>query len=239
MQPLNDHIQLMKKILTPLLIAALAMVSCNKVNSDDLEDDVPYYQHYSVDYDGSNDETLAYGAFRVRGSGGAAVTFGEESYLKINGNATVKNDFLSLVVPTYSYKTTMLTDITFELHKKDGKIITNSVPLNTIDPVDFPSGMPSNFSRAAGINFSYSGNEGAIEITIKGRDLSNQEITISKTVTTSQVSFSSSELSGMNNGQVEIIMTRAKQMNVPNSDESIGGLIDIRYSVHNTYMLTT
>jgi hypothetical protein len=232
----------MKKVFTSLaftlLAATLLFSSCDKVNSDDLEEDVPYYQTYEVNFDGSNHETLAYGYFRARGSGGAAIELGDESSLQVNGNATVKNNFLSLVVPTYSWQSTTLTDVTFTLNKKGGKVITNSVPLNTIDPVGFPA-MPTNFSRAAGINFNYTGNDGAIEVTIKGKDLSGQDVNITRTFTTSAVSFSSSELSGINNGAIEISMTRAKEMNLTNSDESIGGLIKIRYNVHNSYMLTT
>lgn len=227
----------MKKVFTPLLIAMLAMSSCTKVSSDDLDEDVPYYQHYNIIFDASANSTNASGIFRVRSSQGSPIKLDGVSNLKVNGNASVEH--IAFSVPSYASNITGIADVTFLLTKKDGKTITNTIAANSIEPVGFPSGMATNFSRSAGISFSYTGTEGAIEVIVTGEDIGGSAVTQAKTFTTSQVTFSSAELSSFNNGEIQIELVRRTSNNIPNSDGNSGGTADVKYSAHRTFMLNT
>ncbi len=227
----------MKKIITPLLLAMLALSSCTKVSSDDLEEDVPYYQHYNISFDASANSTNASGIFRVRSSMGSPIKLDGVSNLKINGNASVEHTVFS--VPSYAANITGIADVTFLLTKKDGKTVTNTIAANSIEPVGFPTGLGTNFSRTSGISFNYTGSEGSIEVTVSGKDIGGSEVRQTKTFTTSQVTFSSAELSSINNGEIEIEMTRSTSNNIPNSDGNSGGTADVKYTVHRTFMLNT
>lgn len=231
----------MKKAFTPYLLcmslALLALSGCSKVSSDDLEDDVPYYQHYTVYYDGSNGSTRATGSFTVRTKGGTGITLAEESNLKVNGNATSKEPIISEFVPVYGWTTGSITDVTFTLNKKGGTAFVNSVKTSDIDPVAFPVGLPATFSKAGGISFSYVGNSGAIDVEINGKNMSGVDTSIEKTFTSNAVNFSSGELQVFNSGSIEIQMNRHKELPLQSSDDNAGGNIHLTYRVYNSFTL--
>jgi hypothetical protein len=228
----------MKKIFTPLaLLALLATASCSKIDSDDLDEDVPYYQRYEVLYDGSAGSTKASGSFRVRTASGTGITLGDESSLKINGNVATKDPVASIVVPTYTWNGGTIANVNFVLSKKGGTTITNTVSAGDIETVGFPTTMPTTFSKTGGIAFNYAGTAGSVDVKIMGTNSFSQDTSITKTVTANPVYFSPSELSIFNTGSIEIHLSRYKSITVPNSDDNAGGMIDIGYHMHNTFTL--
>lgn len=230
----------MKKAFTPYLLCialvTFALSGCSKVSSDDLEDDVPYYQHYSVYYDGSNNSTRATGSFTVRTKGGTGITLGNESNLKVNGNATTKEPIISEFVPVYAWVTGSITNVSFTLNKKGGATFVNNVNTSDIDPVAFPGGLTS-FNKSSGISFNYVGNAGAIDVEINGKNLSGLDTSIAKTFTSNAVNFSSGELQIFNTGTIEIQMDRHKELPLQSSDDNAGGNLHLTYRVYNSFSL--
>lgn len=218
-------------------LALFALSGCSKVSSDDLEDDVPYYQHYTVYYDGSNNSTRATGSFTVRTKGGTGITLGNESNLKVNGNATSKEPIISEFVPVYAWAGNSITNVSFTLNKKGGTTFVNNVNTSDIDPVAFPGGLPTTFSKASGISFNYVGNAGAIDVEINGKNLSGLDTSVEKTFTSNAVNFSSGELQVFNTGTIEIQMNRHKELPLQSSDNNAGGNIYLTYRVYNSFIL--
>lgn len=230
----------MKNLLNYAGLSALALFSlnsCSKVDSDDLEEDVPYHQSYSVYFDGSNNTTRGSASFRVRTSNGTGITLGDESSLLINNNTAAKEPLISAFVPVYAWEGTSITNVTFKLNKKGGTTFTNTVNTNDIDALSFPNNMPSAFSKSSGISFNYVGTAGTTVVEIKGQNFSGVDTSVSRNVTTNNVSFSSSELSIFEPGSIEIQMERTKSASLQQSDANAGGSINITYRVHNSFTL--
>jgi hypothetical protein len=219
------------------VITLLPFYSCNKVDSGDLEEDVPYHQSYSVYFDGSNNTTRGSASFRVRTSNGTGITLSEESSLLINNNIATKEPLISAFVPVYAWEGTSITNVTFKLNKKGGTTFVNMVNTSDIDPVAFPPGMPGTFSKTNGINFSIAGTAGSIEVIVSGQNFSGTDTSLTRTITNNQVSISSTELNIFEPGAIEIQMTRYKSAALQSSDGNAGGGIDITYRVHNSFTL--
>lgn len=230
----------MKKLLTYAGFAASALCSlnsCSKVDSDDLEEDVPYHQSYNVFYDGSNNSTRGSASFRVRTSNGTGITLGNESSLLINNNTATKEPLISAFVPVYAWEGPSITDVTFKLNKKGGVTFTNTVNASDIDAVAFPNNMQTSFSKSGGISFNYVGNPGSTVVVVSGQNFSGTDTSVSRNATTNNISFSSSELSIFEPGSIEIEMTRSKAVSLQQSDDNAGGGINITYQVHNSFTL--
>lgn len=230
----------MKKLLTYAGLSAITMFSlnsCSKVSSDDLEEDVPYHQSYSVYYDGSNNSTRGSASFRVRTSNGTGITLDDESSLTINNNVAVKEPLISAFVPVYAWEGSPIANVTFKLNKKGGTTFINTVNTSDIDAVNFPNNMPTAFSKSSGISFNYVGNPSTTVVTVSGQNFSGTDTSVSRNATTNNVSFSSSELSIFEPGSIEIRMERVKAMSLQQSDDNAGGEINITYRVHNSYTL--
>lgn len=230
----------MKKLLTYAGISALTLFSlnsCSKVSSDDLEDDVPYHQSYSVYFDGSNNSTRGSASFRVRTSNGTGITLDDESNLLINNNTATKEPLVSAFVPIYAWEGTSITNVTFKLNKKGGATFTNTVNTTDIDAVNFPNNMPNAFSKSNGINFNYIGNAGSTVVVVRGQNLSGADTSVSRNATSNNVSFSAAELSIFQAGSIEIQMDRIKSASLQQSDGNAGGEINITYRVHNSFTL--
>ena len=198
---------------------------------------MPYYHHYSVLYYGSNNSTRASGSFSVRTNTGTGITLGGESSLKINGNVAVKEPIASVIIPTYVWIGSSITEVSFVLTKKDGRTFTNVVKPSDIESVAFPSGMPTSFNKNSGISFNYVGTTGTVELLVEGHTTLGADTSYTKSITTNQVSLSASELSIFNTGSIEIHLTREKLLSVQASDDNAGGGIAVRYTVHNSFGL--
>lgn len=218
------------RFLRPFLLCMVASLSvsiysCKKVASDDLKDTVPYYQSYTVNYDKTNSQTSASATFRVRDVNGTKVDLNNGASVTANGT---NPNGLQLVPSTYNWDLSGLVDVNFVLTKNSGTKITNTVAKTDIGDIAFPTNMPSIVSKAAGFTFSWAGDALAsgetILVTVQG-DPASSGLTalITKTVTSGQVTISSSDLTNFAPGTIFITMERHKTLTLDMKDDTSGG----------------
>ena len=61
------------------ILVSISLISCEKVNSNDLAYDTPVYQSYKLVYDNYYNETTATAEFKVRNSSGVHIKLVEDA----------------------------------------------------------------------------------------------------------------------------------------------------------------
>jgi hypothetical protein len=227
----------MKKLIM-LLLPVLSMYSCRKVDSNDLKDDVPYYQSYSVIYDKAANNVNVSGFCRVRDASGTKVQFSSGAGLTANG-ATPAVDIFDKAI--YRWNFNSIQDVNFVLSKNSGAKINNTVTLSDISNSDFGTGFPTTVSKASGFSFNFTGDAltGSESLTINiAADSGIKEKILTQLNSGNTVNISSSDLQGLKTGNLNITMTRENNLPLDNKDGTAGGTILIRYIAKRTATLT-
>ncbi len=218
----------MKKILVSAFILTTAF-SCKKIASNDLKDDVPYYQTYEVAYNKHDNTYTGMASFLVRTSSGSRIQLSDNASIKMNNNepwvsATDKT--------TYHWNGTGAPDANFILTKNSGKKITNAVKRTDISDIDFGSFITAP-SKSSGFSFTLTGtpltdtvNEW-ISISFTPESISSYS-GFTKTVTGTTVQVSATDLQYMPTGKMFINITHGKTMNLKEADDNASGGITIR-----------
>lgn len=215
-----------------LLFLPFVMIlnGCTKsVDSDDLKDEVPYYQGYEVAYDLTENTTSAAAWYTVRTSSGSKVELSGDANVKVNGIAAGTS---SIDKTRYTWSLTGNPDVEFLLTKNLSVKIPNLVKRADIGNVAFKSSFPASISKANGFSFYWDGwplesNESlTVSITNKvGIGLA------SKSVTDSKITFNATELTLLTpDEEVYIELTRARDKALITSDADAGGKIQLRVS---------
>jgi len=227
----------MKKLL--LLFSPLLLVySCKKVDSNDLKDDVPYAQYYYVGYDKSTNSTDASAYCRVRNGGGSKVEFSNGAGFKANGTAPSIDLFDKAI---YRWHFNGMPEVDFLLTKNSGAQIANNAMPSDISNIDFGPSFPATISKAAGFNFTWTGDalntSETMTITI-----ASDSGTIQKDLTSvspaNSVTFSSADLQKLKPGNLNITVVRDKDTPLDNKDGDSEGVIKLRYTIKRSATLT-
>ncbi len=221
-----------------LLLPVLSMYSCRKVDSNDLKDDVPYYQSYSVIYDKAANNVNVSAFCRVRDASGTKVQFSSGAGFTANG-ATPAVDIFDNAI--YRWNFSSIQDVNFVLSKNSGAKINNTVTLADISNSDFGAGFPTTVSKASGFSFNFTGDAltGSESLTINiAADSGIKEKILTQLNSGNTVFISSSDLQGLKTGNLNITMTRENNLPVDNKDGTAGGTILIRYIANRTATLT-
>jgi hypothetical protein len=227
----------MKKLIM-LLLPVLLVYSCRKVDSNDLKDDVPYYQSYSVIYDKVANNVNVSGFCRVRDANGTKVQFSSGAGLTANG-ATPSVDIFDKAI--YRWNFNSIQDVNFVLTKNSGTKINNTVTLSDISNSDFGAGFPTTVSKASGFSFNFTGDAltGTESLTINiAADSGTKEKILTQLNTGNTVNISSSDLQGLKTGNLNITMTRENNLPLDNKDGTAGGTILMRFIVKRAATLT-
>lgn len=214
-------------ILLPIL---LLTSGCSKdVNSDDLKDDVPYYQYYEVGYDKTGNSTIAAASFRVREKNGTKVELTNGASIRAN-NMTPGTS--SIDKTRYTWTMTGTPDVTFVLAKNSGATVTNAILRNDIGDISFSAGFPATVNKATGFSFNWTGDalSSTEALTVSVMNYGNAEV-VTKTVTENPVVITAEELKDCPAGEITVSLHRAKNIPVKTEDGNAGGAIQLRLSI--------
>jgi hypothetical protein len=215
------------KICLAALSAMFLATSCNKVDSNDLKDEVPYYQQYSVTYDNDDNKTSASAEFRVRTSSGAKVELSGASNVTANG---VKGSGSLTDKSKYTWNISGMPDVAFALSKGGTITINNTVSANSVGTVQITN-LPDTLSKAKGFGFDWTGpaleSGETMTANITSSSLVGGVTLFKKGVTSNHVEFSSTELQTVTTGDINIKLTRTRDLALQNSDNTAGGTISV------------
>jgi hypothetical protein len=216
----------MKKLLYILPILALTYGCTKKVDSNDLKDDVPYYQGYEVSYNKTDNSVLAVAWYMVRSTSGAKV--------ELSGNANVRANGLtpgtsSIDKTRYTWTINGNPDVEFVLTKGSGAKITNKVNKSDLGDMDFASSFPANVSKSSGFTFSWTGTPLASNESMSATLSYPLGTTIAtKEVTGNTVTFSAADMVNCPLGEAHVELYRVKDIPVKTDDGGAGGNIQLR-----------
>ncbi len=203
------------------IIIGSSMISCEKVNSNDLANDTPVYQHYKLIYDTYYNETTATAEFKVRNSSGVHIKLVEDAFIRFNGKK--HHDYWS-VFHEYTWKKKGFTDVDFLYNKNWDQNFVNTIYADDISFTQIPRDLDE-------IDIDL-----AAKIYWDGAPLENNEsITLSitqsdRTVFASayhrgdrHVYFNENDLNQLYRGKATIHLEREKKYPLDDRDDDAGG----------------
>ncbi|MCB0696002.1 MAG: hypothetical protein KDC07_01475 [Chitinophagaceae bacterium] len=219
----------MKKLIYLLAGAILTGGCTKKVDSNDLKDDVPYYQVYEVAYNKTDNSTNATAGFQVRDKSGAKVLLSDGASVRAN-NMTANTS--SIDKTRYTWALNGMPDVDFALAKNSGDTITNVVLKSDIGDVEIVGGLPSSVSKSNGFDFSWAGAALAGQESMTVSVVSGIATDIlTRSVTNNTVTITADDLKNCPTGNISVVLTRTKDMPVKKEDGGAGGSIQVRLTV--------
>lgn len=217
------------------LILILVVGCTKKVDSNDLKDEVPYYQSYEVAYDKAANTTSAAAMFNVRTGSGAKVQLSGSGSIKANGLTPGTS---SIDLTRYTWNISGLPDVNFVLQKGNGQTITNVINKTDIGDIEFVTGFPDSISKSKGFSFTWTGGAIASGETFIVSIVSPVGISYTfKNVTGNTVQFTAAELQDVQSGQVYIQLSRTRNFPLDMQDGTSGGAIQVRLYIQKKAML--
>ncbi|MBS1774148.1 MAG: hypothetical protein JST82_14920 [Bacteroidetes bacterium] len=229
----------MKRALLFIIAPLLLTYSCSKVNSNDLKDDVPYYQSYEVSFDKTLASTSAMASYKIRDANGARVDLANGAGVSAN-NIGPSTDFLDKTL--YKWNFTGNHDVNFVLTKNSGAKINNTVSLNDLGKTDFATGFPTSASKASGLTFTWMGDAVSatetLNISISTTDSGSYVMkSLTQTNSAFTVTFSAADMVNVKPGLLTVVLSRNKTMGLDNADGTASGAITVRSSARRTLTL--
>lgn len=218
----------MKQSLLILLATAELMLGagCSKIDSSDLNSDVPLYQSYQVTYYKSTNSTACAAFYRVRTLTGTRVELGNGSSVKMNGLSPSTSPIDRTL---YEWDGPGFFDASFVLTKNNGRTITNVVRRSDINDIDFAS-LPDTVSKSAGFSFNWTGVAlGANEQVVVELSTTDNQANPGG-VSGNTVHVSASDLAGFMPGKLTVQLNRMKTMTVQAADSGASGATYIYYN---------
>lgn len=117
------------------IVLGLSFASCQKINSNDLNEDTPVYQSYRLVYDNYHHETTATAEFKVRNSSGVHIKLVEDSNVKFNGER--HHNYLP-IFHEYSWTVNGFADVDFIYNKNWHRDFINSIYAEDISFTTIP-----------------------------------------------------------------------------------------------------
>jgi hypothetical protein len=230
----------MKKLLLLPAFLLTFIYSCKKVDSNDLKDEVPYYQSYSAAYDKVDNSLKTTAEFRIRESNGAKVELTNGASVKINGNTPGTALFDKA---QYTWNTTGTTDVTFVLTKNSGQTFTNTIKKTELEDLDFPSTFPSSISKSSGITFIMDGpamlSGQNLTMTVSGKNVNDStNASITRILNSMQVQLNNDDLKSFKSGTIHMSFTKAKRNTLDAADGTAGGTKEVTIYNYRDLSLT-
>lgn len=216
----------MKRLFLALSVPFAAMCGCSKIDSGDLNGNVPWYQSYQVTYYKATNTTACAAFYRVRTLTGTRVELGNGSYVRMNG---ISPSTSPVDHTLYEWDGPGFFDATFVLTKNSGKTITNVVRRSDIGDIDFAL-LPDTVSKSAGFSFNWTG-------AALG---SNEQVVVELSTTDNQVNpdgvsgntvhVTPTDLAGFMPGKLTVQLNRMKTTSVQVADSGASGATYIYYN---------
>ncbi len=197
------------------------MISCEKVNSNDLANDTPVYQHYKLVYDNYYNETTATAEFKVRNSSGVHIKLVEDASIRFNGK---KHHDYWPIFHEYTWKRKGFIDVDFQYNKNRNQDFVNTIYADDISSTEIPHDLDE-----IDINL-------AAKIYWDGAPLKNNESIIlsitqsDRTVFASTdrrgdryVYFNANDLNQLYRGKATLHLEREKKYHLDDRDDNAGG----------------
>ncbi|RYE24407.1 MAG: hypothetical protein EOP51_07475 [Sphingobacteriales bacterium] len=218
----------------------LLATGCKKVDSNDLKEDVPFYQEYTVTYDKVASTTYANALLRVRSKDGSRVELTDGAYIRANG---IDENDAQPTNNTYDWYFPANKDVRFDLGKNSGVVIANTFSLSDIGTIDFPSNLRSGFAKTEGMSFSWLGDDidtdETLNITLSGASEVSPLVPWTNQVTVSGklVTIDSTAVKGIAPGAVNIKMVRTRNTMLDAADGDAGGSVKIIETTNRTLQM--
>lgn len=208
-----------------LLLPVLALTyGCNKVDSNDLKDDVPYFQNYKVTFNKDDNTTLANAWYLVRTSNGARVELSNGASVTANGLSAGT----SVIDKTrYTWTLNGNSDVTFLLTKSSGATITNKVERSEISDIAFGTDVPATFSKAKDFSFTWAGPALVTNESVTVRLVATGFLA-SANANGNTVTFKAADLASCPVGDATLELYRLKDIPLKNADAGAGGNIELQ-----------
>lgn len=230
----------MKKIITAIFIT-IVCISFNgcpePVESTDV-DQTKIYQVYSAEYDAEYLDVISTAEFRMNSQSGSFVELSGSSYVKVNDNNMIKQDFLNYIY--YLYHLTNSANLnTYKWEYKNGNntVFINETNLNTV--VITLQNIEDTIHKSQ--NYSFGWNEPIAGLETVTMEFRYQDSVLSS-LTSSQTGQSafvlpSSTLQQYPEGIIKVNVKKSDQFNTQQNN-SVGGIIKRIYrSVPRTFVL--
>ena len=121
-------------ILTILFAMAFAF-SCSKVDSNDLDPKVPFYQDYKVVYKKHENTTKAKATFRVKNSSGVRIELESPASILCNDRSS---SFSNIENYFYHWNFDGIADVSFKLTDNKSRVFNNQILFSEVLDIDFP-----------------------------------------------------------------------------------------------------
>lgn len=220
------------KLFFSVLLISVLTASCNKVESNDLKDDVPFHQSYWVEYNSSTGSTSASAVFRTRKADGALIELTGEASVTANGKV-LKLDPISKSL--YIWSATEIFDVHFNLKKAGGNNFSNTVKTSDAYDLKFKSDQGRSIKKSDGITIDLPGPDKisaeTFELTVRGADINNPsaQTNLNKTLSEKKIILTPEELTIFKEGKIKMTLERIRNMSLTSPDQEAGGNMEVKY----------
>jgi hypothetical protein len=130
------------------------------------------------------------------------------------------------------------------LKKNSGDAFQNTIGLNDLGTIDFPSNLPVSVSKAAGFTFNWAGTAlgsgEKLSASVRGTNATNVALplTVPVKVEGGQIVVTAEHLSVLAAGDLDIILERKKDMSLDKADGTAGGNMQVTLIAEKTITLS-
>ncbi|MDE5416392.1 hypothetical protein L3049_00130 [Labilibaculum sp. DW002] len=203
------------------ILVSISLISCEKVNSNDLAYDTPVYQSYKLVYDNYYNETTATAEFKVRNSSGVHIKLVEDAYIRFNNER--HHDYWP-VFHEYNWKSRGFTDVDFLYNKNWDQDFFNTIYTDDIAFTIIPHDLDEiDISSSAKIYWDGAPieNSESLSISIEQSGRSISESTHHRG--DRYIYFEAEDLRRLYPGNATIHIEREKKYRLDEEDEYAGG----------------
>ena len=222
----------MKKIIFPLFLA-LTLISCDKEDSEDVNQD-KIYTDYEMFYNENTDMTTVVARFRFGGATGTLLELSSGANVKFNGDVLAYNGWYGGHMKEYAGE---IAPGTFVYTDVNGSIYTNTAPSNNpiaFDPA-FDTIVKSQANTCAWLGSSLQANE-AVALFVGSWTWGQDALFYQDLDGATDFVMGVSQLSGLAEGTSTMYMDRYTALNI-SQGTSEGGRIRNKYRAINQQVL--
>ena len=203
------------------IVISFSMISCEKVNSNDLANDTPVYQSYKLVYDNYYNETTATAEFKVRNSSGVHIKLVEDAYIRFNGKR--HHDYWP-VFHEYTWKRKGFTDVDFLYNKNWDQDFLNTIYADDIAFTVIPHDLDEiDINSAAKIYWDGAPLENNESITLSIEQSDRTVVASTHRRGDKYIYFDVDDFSRLYQGNATLHIEREKKYRLNDEDEYAGG----------------
>lgn len=215
-----------------LLLGVLVTLSCERIDSNNLKLEVPFYQDYKVTYNKEKNTLVAEATFRANDASGVRLEL--NSPAKITCNGKTSNSFLKIGHYFYSWDFEGKKDVNFVLINNKGKSFNNQILFSNLNDITIPDDLI--ITLDGNTNFTWIGtplqkNESISAKIVQGEEYFTFSFDDRKGATSFK--FPKAFLDNFKKGEASLIITRSLIKSVTEGDLEAGGELNMAVVTKN------